>query len=183
MGGVNRGAPKTEATSAVNQKPNRAGTGGRCCLLNVFICRGYKGHVPELSLVFGATGLDGGQLSLSSIAVISSSERLQLVFEGLTKPLAHKGAKVIHQGIVSSEEWCSLPRPGLPEIEARVDSVAATWMVCSGSVLRCLHCKMTRSVVVRHEALVLEQSGVRNTMGISETRYVIREELVLGEQH
>lgn len=42
---------------------------------------------------------------------------------------------------------------------------------------------MTRSVVVRHEALVLEQSGVRNTMGISETRYVIREELVLGEQH
>ena len=152
MGGVNRGAPKTEATSAVNQKPNRAGTGGRCCLLNVFICRGYKGHVPELSLVFGATGLDGGQLSLSSIAVISSSERLQLVFEGLTKPLAHKGAKVIHQGIVSSEEWC-------------------------------LHCKMTRSVVVRHEALVLEQSGVRNTMGISETRYVIREELVLGEQH
>ena len=126
-----------------SRQPINAGPGGRCCRLRVFICRGYKGHVPELSLVFGATGLDGGQLSLSSIAVISSSERLQLVFEGLTKPLAHKGAKVIHQGIASSEEWSSLPRPGLPEIEARVDSVAATWMVCSGSVLRCLHCKMT----------------------------------------
>ena len=38
-----------------------------------------------------------------------------------------------------------------------------------------------RSVVVRHEP-VLEQRGVRNTSGISETRYVIREQLVLGEQ-
>ena len=39
-----------------------------------------------------------------------------------------------------------------------------------------------RNVLVRHEAPVLEQRGVRNTSGISETRYVIREELVLGEQ-
>ena len=39
-----------------------------------------------------------------------------------------------------------------------------------------------RSVVVRHEAPVLEQRSVRNTSGISENRYVIREELVLGEQ-
>lgn len=37
-------------------------------------------------------------------------------------------------------------------------------------------------MVVRHEEPVLEQRGVRNTSGISETRYVIREELVLGEQ-
>ena len=39
-----------------------------------------------------------------------------------------------------------------------------------------------RNVVVRHEAPVLEQRSVRNTSGISENRYVIREELVLGEQ-
>ena len=36
--------------------------------------------------------------------------------------------------------------------------------------------------MVRHEAPVLEQRSVRNTSGISETRYVIREELVLGEK-
>jgi ribosomal protein S6--L-glutamate ligase len=29
---------------------------------------------------------------------------------------------------------------------------------------------------------VLEQRGVRNTSGITETRYVIREQLVLGEE-
>jgi ribosomal protein S6--L-glutamate ligase len=39
-----------------------------------------------------------------------------------------------------------------------------------------------RSVVVRHEAAVLERRGVRNTSGITENRYVIREELVLGDQ-
>ena len=36
--------------------------------------------------------------------------------------------------------------------------------------------------MVRHEAPVLEQRGVRNTSRITETRYVIREQLVLGEQ-
>jgi ribosomal protein S6--L-glutamate ligase len=39
-----------------------------------------------------------------------------------------------------------------------------------------------RSVVVRHEAPVLAQREVRNTSGAVETRYVIRERLVLGEQ-
>ena len=39
-----------------------------------------------------------------------------------------------------------------------------------------------RSVVIRHESPVLEQRGVRNTSGITETRYVIREQLVLGEE-
>ena len=38
-----------------------------------------------------------------------------------------------------------------------------------------------RSVVIRRESPVLEQRGVRNTSGITETRYVIREQLVLGE--
>ena len=36
--------------------------------------------------------------------------------------------------------------------------------------------------MIRHEAPVLEQRGVRNTSGISETRYVIREELVLSSR-
>ena len=96
--------------------------------------------------------------------------------------------------IVGSEEWCSLPGLGLPAIKARVDSGAATSSLHALNIVPFqrdgdlwisfeVHpLQNDRSVVVRHEAPVLEQRGVRNTSGISETRYVIREELVLGKQ-
>ena len=96
--------------------------------------------------------------------------------------------------IVGSEEWCSLPGLGLPAIKARVDSGAATSSLHAFNIVPFqrdgelwisfeVHpLQNDRSVVVRHEAPVLEQRGVRNTSGISETRYVIREELVLGEK-
>ena len=96
--------------------------------------------------------------------------------------------------IVGSEEWCSLPGLGLPAIKARVDSGAATSSLHAFNILPFqrdgelwisfeVHpLQNDRSVVVRHEAPVLEQRSVRNTSGISENRYVIREELVLGEQ-
>ena len=96
--------------------------------------------------------------------------------------------------IVGSEEWCSLPGLGLPAIKARVDSGAATSSLHAFNIVPFqkdeqlwisfeVHpLQNDRSVVVRHEAQVLEQRGVRNTSGISESRYVIREELILGEQ-
>ena len=96
--------------------------------------------------------------------------------------------------IVGSEEWCSLPGLGLPAIKARVDSGAATSSLYAFNIVPFqrdgelwisfeVHpLQNDRSVVVRHEAPVLEQRSVRNTSGISENRYVIREELVLGEQ-
>ena len=96
--------------------------------------------------------------------------------------------------IVGSEEWCSLPGLGLPAIKARVDSGAATSSLHAFNIVPFqrdgelwisfeVHpLQNDRSVVARHEAPVLEQRGVRNTSGISENRYVIREELVLGEQ-
>lgn len=96
--------------------------------------------------------------------------------------------------IVGSEEWCSLPGLGLPAIKARVDSGAATSSLHAFNIVPFqrdgalwisfeVHpLQNDRSVVVRHEAPVLEQRGVRNTSGISEARYVIQEELVLGEQ-
>ena len=96
--------------------------------------------------------------------------------------------------IVGSEEWCSLPGLGLPVIKARVDSGAATSSLHAFNIVPFqrdgalwisfeVHpLQNDRSVVVRHEAPVLEQRGVRNTSGISEARYVIQEELVLGEQ-
>lgn len=79
-------------------------------------------------------------------------------------------------------------------IKARVDSGAATSSLHAFNIVPFqrdgalwisfeVHpLQNDRSVVVRHEAPVLEQRGVRNTSGISETRYVIQEELVLGEQ-
>ena len=45
--------------------------------------------VPELSLEFCATGINGVQLSLQSTEVISGVKRLQSVFEVLPQPLAH----------------------------------------------------------------------------------------------
>lgn len=96
--------------------------------------------------------------------------------------------------IVGSEEWCSLPGLGLPAVKARVDSGAATSSLHAFNIVPFqrdgelwisfeVHpLQNDRSVVVRHEAPVLEQRSVRNTSGISENRYVIREELVLGEQ-
>lgn len=96
--------------------------------------------------------------------------------------------------IVGSEEWCALPEIGLPAIKARVDSGAATSSLHAFNIVpfqRDGECWISfevhplqndRSVVIRHEAPVLEQRGVRNTSGITETRYVIREQLVLGEQ-
>ena len=96
--------------------------------------------------------------------------------------------------IVGSEEWCSLPGLGLPAIKARVDSGAATSSLHAFNIVPFqrdgelwisfeVHpLQNDRSVVVRHEAPVLEQRSVRNTSGISENRCVIREELVLGEQ-
>lgn len=96
--------------------------------------------------------------------------------------------------IVGSEEWCSLPGLGLPAIKARVDSGAATSSLHAFNIVPFqsngqlwisfeVHpLQSDRSVVVRHEAPVLEQRGVRNTSGITENRYVIREVLVLGQQ-
>ena len=96
--------------------------------------------------------------------------------------------------IVGSEEWCSFPDAGLPAIKARVDSGAATSALHAINILPFkregrpwvsfeVHpLQGDRSVVVRHEAPVLAQREVRNTGGAVETRYVIRERLVLGEQ-
>ena len=96
--------------------------------------------------------------------------------------------------IVGSEEWCSLPGLGLPAIKARVDSGAATSSLHAFNIVPIqrdgadwisfeVHpLQNDRSVVVRHEAEVVERRGVRNTSGITETRYVIREDLVLGDQ-
>ena len=93
--------------------------------------------------------------------------------------------------IVGSDEWCSLPGIGIPAIKARLDSGAATSALHAFNIVPFqregidwisfeVHpIQSDRSVLVRHDAEVLERRGVRNTTGMSETRCVIREELVL----
>ena len=77
-----------------------AGPGGRCCHLAISCRNRSEGLVPELSLIFCATGFDVVQLSFQSTEVISGVERLQFVFEGLPQPLAHQRTKITHQRIV-----------------------------------------------------------------------------------
>lgn len=96
--------------------------------------------------------------------------------------------------IVGSEEWCGLPGIGLAAIKARVDSGAATSFLHAFNItpfrrdgaewisFEVHPLQNDRSVVVRHEAPVVQQRGVKNTSGVVEARYVIREQLVLGEQ-
>ena len=96
--------------------------------------------------------------------------------------------------IVGSEEWCGLPGLGLPAIKARVDSGAATSSLHAFNIapfqregqewisFEVHPLQNDRSVVVRHEAPVLQQRGVKNTSGLVEARYVIRETLRLGDQ-
>ncbi|MEB3321789.1 MAG: 30S ribosomal protein S6--L-glutamate ligase [Synechococcaceae cyanobacterium] len=96
--------------------------------------------------------------------------------------------------VVGSEEWCGFPDAGLPAIKARVDSGAATSALHAFNIVPFerdgrswvsfeVHpLQHDRSVVVRHEAPVVDQRGVRNTGGAVEQRYVIRERMVLGEK-
>ena len=96
--------------------------------------------------------------------------------------------------IVGSEEWCSFPEAGLPAIKARVDSGAATSALHAINIHPFERDGRTwvsfdvhplqgdRSVVVRHEAPVVATREVKSTSGSVESRYVIRERLLLGEQ-
>ena len=59
VSGQNRGyRPRTKWLLPAPNLQTNAGLGGRCCHLAMFDCNGFKGHVPEFSLGFCATGLD-----------------------------------------------------------------------------------------------------------------------------
>jgi ribosomal protein S6--L-glutamate ligase len=95
--------------------------------------------------------------------------------------------------VVGSEEWCSFPDMGIPAIRARVDSGARTSALHAFNIQTFRRAGETwvsfevhpvqndRRIVTRHEAKVVDRRDVRNTGGIAERRYVIRERLQLGE--
>lgn len=95
--------------------------------------------------------------------------------------------------IVGKEEWCSLHDMGIPAIRARVDSGAKTSSLHAFNIqpftrdgrdwvsFEVHPLQHNRSVVIRHESPVIERRAVKNTGGISDKRYVIRETMTLGE--
>lgn len=94
--------------------------------------------------------------------------------------------------IVGSEEWCAFPEMGIPAIKARVDSGARTSSLHAFNIqpfrrggenwvsFEVHPVQDNRTIVTRHEARVVDRREVRNTGGIGERRYVIREVLSLG---
>lgn len=95
--------------------------------------------------------------------------------------------------IVGSAEWCALPEMNIPAIKARIDSGAKTSSLHAVNIhpfkregaewvsFEVHPLQNNRKIVLRHEAPVVDIREVKNTSGISEKRYTIRERMVLGE--
>jgi len=95
--------------------------------------------------------------------------------------------------IIGSEEWCSFPELGVPAIKARVDSGAKTSSIHAFNIQTFrrdgeswvsfeLHpIQNNRRTVIRCERPVIDKRLVKSSSGISETRFVVRSPIKLGE--
>ncbi|MFP4362989.1 MAG: 30S ribosomal protein S6--L-glutamate ligase [Spirochaetia bacterium] len=100
---------------------------------------------------------------------------------------------MVNKIVVGTEEWCSLPEMGIPAIKARIDSGAKTSSIHAVNIqaferngaewvsFEVHPLQNNRKTVIRHEAKVIDVREVKNTSGIPEKRYVIRELMKLGE--
>lgn len=95
---------------------------------------------------------------------------------------------------IGSEEWCTFPDLNIPAIKARIDSGAKT------SALHAFNIHLThrgdiswvrfdvhpiqgnRRIIVTCESPLLDKRRIKSTSGVSETRYVIRQTLKIGEE-
>ena len=96
--------------------------------------------------------------------------------------------------IIGSEEWCSFPSLGVPAIKARVDSGAKTSSMHAFNIQKFrregeswvsfeVHpLQNNRRVVIRCERPVIDKRVVKNSSGISETRYVIGATIKAGPE-
>ena len=95
--------------------------------------------------------------------------------------------------IIGSEEWCVLPNLQIPAIKARIDSGAKTSSI---HALNITPFKKSGEKWVRYEVFPLQSNPsvsihceskisatryVKSSTGVSEKRYVILTDLVLGE--
>lgn len=95
--------------------------------------------------------------------------------------------------VVGSEEWCALPDMGIPAIKARIDSGAKTSSIHAVNINPVIRngqnwvsfeihpVQRSRNIFIRHEAKVIAIRDVKNTGGLSEKRYVIKQRVQLGE--
>lgn len=96
--------------------------------------------------------------------------------------------------IIGNQEWCAFPELGIPAIKARVDSGAKTSSIHAFNIHRFrrdgvswvsfeVHpIQNNRRIVIRCERPIVDKRVVKNSSGMSETRYVITSMLKLGEQ-
>lgn len=96
--------------------------------------------------------------------------------------------------IIGNQEWCAFPELGLPAIKARVDSGAKTSSIHAFNIHRFrrggeawvsfeVHpIQKNRRIVIRCERPLFDKRVVRNTGGLTETRYVIKSLLKLGDE-
>ena len=94
--------------------------------------------------------------------------------------------------IVGSEEWCSFPGIGIPAIKARVDSGAKTSSLHAFNIQQFRRSgenwvsfevhplQNDRNAVIRCERPIIDKRSVKSSSGITEMRYVVLGELMLG---
>lgn len=96
--------------------------------------------------------------------------------------------------IVGSEEWFALPKLSIPVIKARIDSGAQTSSLHALNIqpfkkngevwisFEIHPIQQNRSTIIRTEAEVYDRRIVKSSSGDSEKRYVIKTQLILGDQ-
>ncbi|WP_066759694.1 30S ribosomal protein S6--L-glutamate ligase [Crocinitomix algicola] len=95
--------------------------------------------------------------------------------------------------IIGSQEWCAFPALKTPAIRARIDSGAQTSSIHASDIHRFtkdgedwvrfeIHpLPETPRVIIKNEAKIIAVRKVKNTGGISESRYVIKTPVKIGE--
>lgn len=103
-------------------------------------------------------------------------------------------ADIFSKLVIGSEEWCAFPELGVPAIKARVDSGAKTSAIHAFNIqpfrrdgeawvsFEIHPIQNNRRVVIRCERPVVDKRRVKSSSGNTETRYVIRAPIKLGEQ-
>ncbi len=96
--------------------------------------------------------------------------------------------------LIGSQEWCNFPTLGIPAIKARVDSGAKTSAIHAFNIspfrrnneawvsFEVHPLQNNRRTAVRCESRVVDRRKIKNTSGVSESRYVIRVPMRFGEQ-
>ncbi len=96
--------------------------------------------------------------------------------------------------IIGNQEWCSFPELGIPAIKARIDSGAKTSSIHAFNISRFRRnglpwvsfeahpIQNNRGIVIRCERPLIDKRVIRNSSGLTETRYVISAPVTLGDE-